>query len=115
MALGSLQRWQILLVRLNQIEARADDPDRVIMARFLRARIAPALPERLVLRPREGDDRELGPPCTSCSATVASSQLLSGCTVCLRVIHYECWRRAGGCPTPACVSERLPFRQLRTG
>ena len=111
-----MRRWQLLFLRLNQIEARADDPERVIMARFLLARIAPEIPERLVLRPREGN-REVGPPCTRCARDVASEQLLSACTVCLRVVHYECWRRDGGCPTPACAEERgsLPVRQRRTG
>lgn len=115
--LTARQRWQHFFLRLNQIEARADDPERAAMARFILARVAEDVAPYIVLRPRDQTQGETGPACLRCEGELKRRQLLVACTVCLHVAHHECWRRAAGCPTLACVSERsdpLPA-QRRTG
>ena len=104
--LSRTERWQAFFLRLNQIEAREQDPDRVILARLLLRHLAPEAPRWIVLRPR--GEPEVGPPCRRCDERMRTTQLLVACTVCLEAAHHECWRRAGGCPHPLCVRERTP-------
>ena len=97
-------RWQTFFLRLNQIEARDQDPERVILARLLRRYLQPDSPRWIVLHPR--GEPEVGPACRRCAERLVTSQLLVACTVCLEAAHHECWRREGGCPQPLCAEER---------
>jgi hypothetical protein len=112
------QRWQEFFLRLNEVEGRSDDPERVLMARTLMACLSEDVPSHVVLRPGDEASAETGPDCVRCERELRRAQLLVACTVCLRIAHHECWRRSAGCPSPACVEERhasvLPYRQPLT-
>lgn len=108
-------RWNSLFLRLNQIEARSEDPERIILARYILDRLSPRIPRHLVLRPNGRG--EPGPPCAECDAIVHTAEILVACTVCLEVAHLDCWRHVGWCPTcdvdHGTAPALLPVRQLR--
>lgn len=105
----TLARWRALLLRLNQIEARARS-DQEQVRRYVAARTTRTIRPQLILQPRPAEQEpplpEAAPPCPVCRDPLRiRRELLVACTVCLAVAHHDCLAGAP-CVTPACVEER---------
>ena len=106
----TLGRWRALLLRLNQVEARAWS-ERDLIRRFVAARTTAHVRAQLVLTPAAAPAErpplpEAAPPCPVCVGPLRRDrEVLVACTACLAVAHRACLRGAP-CVTPACLRER---------